>query len=236
MKAVPLKRRLPQWLLAACLIPVAAVLGSCASSGYYRLDVQYLPQKADLAADSTLQQYMITVAQFNDERTGLTDAAALGKRIKADGSELKAISQQRTPGEVVGAAVKSAFFKNGFTVYGGMPDWDAAERSLQKNWGAVVVGGYIDELETVCRTGFLSAEYDTTVKLRVVFADPQHKRTLYTRTLESASNYKHFYFSKNRMEQELNNALSAAIEKMFDDNRVDEIIDELSRPAVKTIQ
>ena len=50
---------------------------------------------------------------------------------------------------------------------------DAIERTLQKDWGTMVVGGYIDELQTVCRTGFFSADYETRVKLRVVFADPQ---------------------------------------------------------------
>ncbi len=224
-----------QWLLLCCALALGSAVISCAMSGYYRLNVQYVPQKQSLAADSSLQQYMITVAQFNDERT-VPDASALGKRVKADGSELKAISQQRSPSEVVGAAVKDAFFKNGFTVYGGMPDWDASERTLQMSWGSLVVGGYIDELEVVCATGFLSATYETKVKLRVVFADAQHKKTLYTRTLESSASYKHFYFSQDRMEQELNTALSVAIEKMFDDNKIDEIIDEMARPRGKNMK
>ena len=98
------------------------------------------------------------------------------------------------------------------------------------------MGGYIDELEVVCATGFLSATYETKVKLRVVFADAQHKKTLYTRTLESSASYKHFYFSQSRMEQEINNALSVAIEKMFDNNKVDEIIDEMTHARATTIQ
>ena len=235
MKRPAVKSTGKQWLLLCCALMLASAMLSCASSGYYRLNVQYVPQKQSAAADSNLQQYMITVAQFNDARTS-TDASALGKRVQSDGSELKAISQQRSPSEVVASAVKDAFFKNGFTVYGGMPDWDANDRTLQTSWGSLVVGGYIDELAVVCTTGFLSATYETKVKLRVVFADVQHKKTLYTRTLESDASYKHFYFRQERMEQELNTALSIAIEKMFEDNKVEEVIDEMTHSRGRNIK
>ena len=214
-------------LIMLCCVLAPALL-SCATSGYYRLNVQYVPQKAPQAADSSIQQYMITAAQFNDERSGL-DKSVIGKRIHADGSELKAVSQTMPPTEVVGTALKDAFFKNGYTVFGGTPSWDGTERTIQKEWRDLVVGGFIEELDVVSTTGFLSAEYVTKVKLRVVFADVQHKRILYTTTLESSSSFKHFYFSQSRMEQEINNALSIAIEKMFANNKVEEIIDEMTR-------
>lgn len=216
-----------QWLRLCSTLALAAALAACASPGYYRLQVQYAPQQQLLGADSALQQYLITVARFNDERAK-TDAESLGRRVKADGSERKAVSWQSTPGDVVAAAVKEAFFRNGYTVYGGMPDWDASERMIQTTWGSLVVGGYIDELEVVCATGFLSATYDTKVKLRVVLADAQHKKILYTRALESAASYHYFFFSRRRMEQELNTALSLAIEKMFADNRIEEVLGEIS--------
>ena len=214
-------------LVMLCCVLAPAIL-SCAMSGYYRLNVQYVPQKASLTADVGLQQYIITAAQFNDERSVL-DKSVIGKRVHADSSELKAVSQTMPPTEVVGIAIKEAFQKNGYTVFGGTPSWDGAEHTIQKGWGSLVVGGFIEELDVVSTTGFLSAEYVTKVKLRVVFADVQHKRILYTTTLESSSSFKHFYFSQSRMEQEINNALSIAIEKMFANNKVEEIIDEMTR-------
>ena len=183
-----------------------------------------------------MQQYTITAAQFNDERSGLVDKSVIGKRVQADSSELKAVSQTMPPTEGVGIAIKEAFQKNGYTVFGGTPDWDGTERTIQKEWGNLVVGGFIEELDVVSTTGFLSAEYVTKVKLRVVFADVQHKRILYTTTLESSSSYKHFYFSQSRMEQEINNALSIAIEKMFANNKVEEIIDEMTHARGTNIQ
>jgi hypothetical protein len=214
-------------IMLCCVLALAPALVSCAMSGYYRINMQYAPQTVPQTADSSMQQYTITAAQFNDERSVL-DKSILGKRVQADGSELKAVSQTVPPTEGVGVAIKDAFFKNGYTVFGGTPDWDGTERTIQKGWGNLVVGGFIEELDVLSTTGFLSAEYVTKVKLRVVFADVQHKRILYTTTLESSSSYKHFYFSQSRMEQEINNALSIAIEKMFANNKVEEIIDEMT--------
>jgi hypothetical protein len=222
-------------IMLCCMLALAPALMSCAMSGYYRLNVQYVPQKAPLTPDSSLQQYRIAAAQFNDERSVL-DKSVIGKRVQADSSELKAVSQTAPPTELVGIAIKAAFQKNDYTVYGRTPDWDGTERTIQKEWGDLVVGGFIEQLDVVCYTGFLSAEYAAKVKLRVVFADVQHKRILSTTTLDSASSYKHFYFSQSRMEQEINNALSEAIEKMFENNKVDEIIDGMTHAKATTIQ
>ncbi len=222
-------------IMLCCVLALAPALVSCAMSGYYRLNMQYVPQTVPQTADSSMQQYMITAAQFNDERSVL-DKSIIGKRVQADGSELKAVSQTMPATEGVGLAIKDAFFKNGYTVFGGTPDWDGTERTIQKGWGNLVVGGFIEELDVVSTTGFLSAEYVTKVKLRVVFADVQRKRILYTTTLESSSSYKHFYFSQSRMEQEINNALSIAIEKMFANNKVEEVIDEMTHAKGTNIQ
>lgn len=222
-------------IMLCCVFALAPALVSCAMSGYYRINMQYAPQAAPQTADSSMQQSTITAAQFTDERSVL-DKSIIGKRLQADGSELKAVSQTVPPTEGVGIAIKDAFFKNGYTVFGGTPDWDGSERTIQKGWGNLVVGGFIEELDVVSTTGFLSAEYVTKVKLRVVFADVQRKRILYTTTLESSSSYKHFYFSQSRMEQEINNALSIAIEKMFANNKVEEVIDEMTHAKGTNIQ
>jgi hypothetical protein len=223
-------------VMMCCALALASALMSCATSGYYRLTMQYVPQKtASFTADSSVQQYLIATAQFNDERN-MPDKSVMGKRVHADGSELKAVSQTMPPTEAVGTAIKEAFQKNGYTVFGGMPEWDCTERTLQKGWGNLIVGGFIEDLDVVCSTGFLSAAYETKVKLRVVFADVQRKKIIYSTTLESSSSYNHFYFSQARMEQELSNALSMAIEKMFANNKLDEIIDEMAHTQGKPIQ
>ncbi len=88
-------------IMLCCVLVLAPALISCAMSGYYRLNMQYVPQTVPQTADSSMQQYMITAAQFNDERSEL-DKSILGKRVQADGSERKAVSQTMPPTEGVG--------------------------------------------------------------------------------------------------------------------------------------
>lgn len=212
-------------IMLCCLL--ALTLVSCAT-GHYKLDVRYMPQtESTKAADSGMQQCIITTAQFNDERNE-PDREFIGKRIHGDSSVRKAVPLTLTPSETVGTAIKDAFFKNGYTVFGGTPAWDCTGTSVREEWGNLVVGGFIEELDVTSRTDFLSAEYKTKVKLRVIFADVKQKSILYTTSIESSSSFSHLFFNQSRMEQEINNTLSSAVEKMFTDNKVKEIINSMT--------
>ena len=78
-------------------------------------------------------------------------------------------------------------------------------------------------------------QYETTVRLRIVFADVHHKKILYTRTLESTSSYRHVRFQEERLQEELNAALSTAIEKIFEDDKVASLIEEITRVRSESI-
>ncbi len=221
------------WVHKKALIPLTlgllalSVSGACIHSSYYRLSVAYVPQKTLPSADSTMQRHVIAVAAFNDERP-VPDRTAIGKRVKSDGSEIKAVSQLMPPGQAVAAAMKDFFYRHGYTVYGGIPEWDLSERGIESRWGMVVVGGDIEALSVTCTSDFANVTYEATVRLRVVFADVQRKKILYTRTLESSSTYRHVRFQTERMEQELNAALSMAIEKLFEDDKVGRVLEEIT--------
>jgi len=206
----------------------AITLISCATTGHYQLDVRYMPQMESKSADSGMQQCIITTAQFNDERNQ-PDREFIGKRIQGDSSVRKAVPLTMTPSETVGTAIKDAFFKNGYTVFGGTPAWNCTGTSVREEWGNLVVGGFIEELDVTSRTAFLSAEYKTKVKLRVIFADVKQKSILYTTSIESSSSFSHLFFNQSRMEQEISNTLSSAVEKMFADNKVKEIISSMTQ-------
>jgi len=185
-------------------------------------------------ADSSLQRYIITVTEFNDERNS-TDRSAVGKRIKSDGAEIKAVSQPMQPGSAVAAVMKDFFFQHGYTVYGGIPNWDLNEKTIDSSWGMIAVGGDIEQLDVVCNSNFANVQYETTVRLRIVFADVHHKKILYTRTLESTSSYRHVRFQEERLQEELNAALSTAIEKIFEDDKVASLIEEITRVRSESI-
>ncbi|MCX8044457.1 MAG: YajG family lipoprotein [Desulfobacterota bacterium] len=218
-----------------CIIGLSAFLCVGCQPSYYRLTMAYIPQKTIPGADANLQRFVIAVATFNDQRS-TTDRSMIGKRIKSDGSEIKACSQLMLPGQAVAAVMRDFFYRHGYTVYGGMPDWDLDVRSIDSRWGTLVVGGDIEELSVTCTHDLLTVQYDTTVRLRVVFADAQRKSILYSRTLESSASYKHVRFQQERMEQELNAALSTAIEKLFEDDKVSRLIDELTAVRSESIR
>jgi len=215
-------------------LSLALCLAACFGASYYRINLTYTPQKNMAGADSSLQRYIITVTEFNDERNS-TDKSAIGKRIKSDGAEIRAVSQPMQPGGAVAAVMKDFFFRHGYTVYGGIPDWDLDEKTIDSRWGMLAVGGDIEELDVVCNTNLADVQYEAKVRLRVVFADVQHKKILYTRTLESTSTYRHIRFQEDRLEEELNAALSTAIEKIFEDDKVASLIEEISRVRSESI-
>jgi len=218
----------PWLVLAPVLLCLCVLAASCASSSYYRLNLRYVPQKNIPPADTAAQRFVMTVAAFNDDRN-IVDKASVGKRIKSDGAEMKAISQQLPPSGAVAAAIKDFFFRHGYTLYGGMPEWDLSERSIDGQWGTLVLGGTIEALDITSTTGFANVEYDATVRLNIVFADVQHKKILYSRTLESTSSFKHVRFKEGKMEEELNSALSTAVEKIFEDNKIEALISDITR-------
>ncbi|MEI6127695.1 MAG: hypothetical protein WCQ99_14205 [Pseudomonadota bacterium] len=221
------------WVLA--ILCIAACLFACARATYYRVNLHYVPQKSLPAADNSMHRFIMTVAGFNDERNVL-DKSSIGKKVKSDGSEMKAISQQMPASAAVGAAIKDFFFKHGYTLYGGMPDWDLNEKAIDSQWGSLLVGGAIEELNIVCNSDFANVQYEATVRLRIVFADVHRKKIVYTRTLESSSTFKHVRFKEEKMEDEINNALSTAVEKIFDDNKVEELIQDVQRVRSESLK
>lgn len=222
-----------RWFLV--ILCITAGMFACAQATYYRVNLHYVSQKNLPAADNSMHRFIMTVAAFNDERNVL-DKASIGKKVKSDGSEMKAVSQQMPPSAAVGAAIKDFFYKHGYTLYGGMPDWDLNEKTIDSQWGSLLVGGVIEELEVVCNSDFANVQYEAKVRLRIVFADVHHKKILYTRTLESSSTFKHVRFQAEKMEDEINNALSTAVEKIFDDNKVEDLLQDMQRVRAENLK
>jgi uncharacterized lipoprotein YajG len=190
--------------------------------------MNYVPQQTMPFAAGSLEKLIIAVTVFRDKRDQ-SDRNVIGKRVKLNGKEIKVLSKYMDPGRAVASAVRDSFIRSGYTVSDEMPSWNLTVESMEDPWGTLVVGGAIDELAVTCRTGFLSAQYDTRVKLRIVYGDIRKGRILYKTTLESTASLRHIRFSEEKMEQEINNAISAAVEKIFDHNKLENIIKEIRK-------
>ncbi len=112
-----------------------------------------------------------------------------------------------------------------------MRDFEAASRicTTCSPSRPLVIGGSIDELEVICRNEGAGVQYNTRVKLHVVFADVQRKTILHTTTLENTATLKHLMCSGELMQEQINGALSMAIEKIAENGELDKIIAEISK-------
>ncbi|MCX5903930.1 MAG: hypothetical protein NTV89_10790, partial [Proteobacteria bacterium] len=101
------------------------------------------------------------------------------------------------------------------------------ENSISKSWGALVIGGRVEELEVTCNADQPSTNYAAKVKLRLVFADSQRGKILHTTTLESTSALKNFRCTREGMQEQINSALSLALEKILDNAELDNALREV---------
>lgn len=198
-------------------VVMALCLFACSGAAFYTIKLNYMPQKVIPRAGVNLQKFVITIAAFNDARA-VENKNVIGRRLTAQGTEIMALSSEAQPSRAVASAVKDFLVKAGYTVNGQLPDWNTNENTLDPSWGSLAVGGSIDELEVICRTERPTIRYDARVKLRLVFADIQKRRILSTTTLESTSSLQHISFSETTLQEQLNAALSSAVEKIVENN------------------
>lgn len=122
--------------------------------------------------------------------------------------------------------VTEYFFKSGYRLSNNVPIWDLREETINKDWGKILVGGTIDELEIVCDDSFPVKTYRANVKLTVVFANVPAKTISDQIRVKSSSSLKDISFSEEMLEQQINAVLSDALERIFTDPEMKKRIDE----------
>jgi hypothetical protein len=201
---------------------------SCAGPSFYTINLRYMPQNRVLRAGSNLQKFTITVAAFKDVRT-VKNNLVIGERVTGKTEDIMALSGGGEPSTAVAAIIRELLVNAGYTVNPDIPSWDLDECSIDQPWGSLLIGGLIEELSVVCRTDLPTITCNANVKLRVRFADVQKHRILSTLTLSSSSSLQHVSFSEKQMQQQINSALSAAIEKLIENNNLDNRLLEAAR-------
>ena len=214
--------------LLLSVIITASSLVACAEVANYAINIYYIPQKIITHKTSAQGKFVITIAAFNDTRT-IDDKTIIGKKVKSKDNKVLALATAENPSRDVSSAFRYFLLKAGYSVDKVMPEWDLRDSSISSAWGKLVIGGRIDELEVICSNEGAGVQYNTVVKLQVVFADAQRKRILHTTTLESAVTLKHLRCSGEKMQEQINSALSMAIEKIAENGELDKIIAEISK-------
>ncbi len=214
--------------LLLSLIIIVACITACAEVANYAININYIPQKGITQKNSAQRKFAITIAAFNDTRT-VDDKTIIGKKVKSKNDKILALATAENPARDVSSAFRYFLLKAGYSVDEVMPEWDLRDSSINSAWGTLVIGGSIDELEVICRSEGAGVQYNARVKLHVVFADVQRKKILHTTTLESSATLKHLMCSGEMMQEQINGALSMAIEKIAENGELDKIIAEISK-------
>lgn len=205
---------------------ICLVVQACASQ--HTVALRYLPSEKQQQTDALLQPSLLCVAVFNDTRR-TQDESTIGKHLSTDGEELPVYSRPLIPAYAVALGLRKYLFKNGYTVYGGIPFWDLDEQSIDPAWGTIVIGGDIQNIDVVCTSDFWRTNYTVTLKLMVAVADVRRKKIVYRTAVQSASDRSDFLFSEKHLEREINRNLSSAVESLFADKAFREALRDVVR-------
>jgi hypothetical protein len=210
------------------LFIICVCIASCAEVSNYAININYIPQKVITRNKNAQRTLLITIATFNDART-VADKAIIGKKVKSKNDKIIALATSDNPAHEVSSAFRYFLLRAGYSVDDVMPEWDLRDQSINSSWGTLVIGGRIDELEVICRSEGAGVQYNSRVKLHVVFADVQRRKILHATTLESIATLEHIRCSGEIMQEQINSALSMAIEKIAENGELDTIIAEISK-------
>ncbi|MBW2630319.1 MAG: hypothetical protein JRC90_00910 [Deltaproteobacteria bacterium] len=201
-------------LISGTGIAALILLTSCAPVNLYTIDMNYTPSEtAAVRADDT-GNVQLTVARFIDSRS-IKDKMVIGRVVLPDGGTIPVLPKYLKPVDAVTAGIRECLSAAGYSLSPEIPVWDLRSDSIEKEWGAVLIGGTIDKLEVVCHKDGIKKEYRADVKLTIVFADAHNARTFRKIEIETSPSLVHVRFSEKMLEEQINKALSDSIEQVF---------------------
>lgn len=181
----------------------------------YNVNMRYEPTKVIKPAVTDGRKYSLTVASFTDRRK-IDDTIIIGRVIQSDGTPIPVLPRYVKPTDAVASALRELLFKAGYAVSPDRPAWDLTENGILPEWGTLLVGGTIDELDVTCVDTFTMKKYTAKARVTLLFADVQKKRIFYRVTSESSSSLDHILFSEDKLEGQINGVLSDAMEKAIE--------------------
>jgi hypothetical protein len=189
----------------------------------YTIDIKYLSSAAALPDATGGRKFVVTVATFNDARPGGEDLL-IGRVTTAMDGLTKVIPKTMKPSTAVSTIVKDVLVKSGYQVSLTMPAWNLQEKTISGDWGKILIGGNIDELEVICQNDIPIKTYDARVKLTMFIADVQTGKIIHQVSTASNNSLEHVYFSEEMLAQQLSSAVTEAVEKAFESKSLKEKI------------
>ncbi len=189
----------------------------------YSVDLKYMASSSAPPAAAGGQKFIMTVAAFNDARPGGEDLL-IGRVTTALGGATSVIPKNMKPSAAVSTIVKDILVKSGYQVSVAMPAWNLQERDIRKEWGKLLIGGSIDELEVVCQNDIPIKTYDSRIRVTMVIADVQTGKIIHQVSTANRNSLEHVYFSEEMLGQQISSAITEAVEKAFEGDALKEKI------------
>jgi len=196
--------------MLVCLLLLVLAMG-CAPK-IYNVNMRYQPTKVIKPAVTDGRKFSLTVATFIDRRK-MDDTLLIGRVIHSDGSSIPILPRYVKAQDAVAAALRELLIQSGYGVSPEKAAWDLQENTIRPDWGRILVGGAIEELDVTCLDTIPRKRYSAKARVTLVFADVQKKRIFYRITSESSSTLDHIIFSEEKLETQINGVLSEAMEK-----------------------
>ena len=206
-------RTLRSAVMIICLMLLASMIG-CAPK-IYNVNMRYQPTKVIPPAVTDGRKFSLTVAAFIDRRK-MDDTLLIGRVIHSDGSSIPILPSYVKAPDAVAAALRALLIQTGYGVSPEKAAWDLQENTIRPDWGRILVGGAIEELDVTCLDTIPRKRYSAKARVTLVFANVQKKKIFYRITSESSSTLDHIVFSEEKLESQINGVLSEAMEKALE--------------------
>jgi hypothetical protein len=199
--------------MVVCLLLLVSAIG-CAPK-LYSVNMRYQPTKAIAPAVTDGRKFSLTVASFIDRRK-MEDTLLIGRVVHSDGSSIPILPKYVKAADAVAATLRELLIQSGYGVSPEKAIWDLQGNTIRPEWGTILVGGAIEELDVTCLDTIPRKRYTAKTRVTLVFADVQKKRIFYKVTSESSSSLDHIIFSEEKLESQINGVLSDAMEKALE--------------------
>lgn len=212
---------------AVILLNMILLFTACAPS-LYSVNINYEPSSTTPVPRNIEKKYSVTIATFNDVRPG-GDDLLIGKVITSSGNNTPIIPKNLRPSQAVAASLRDYMRKDGYTITNKIPSWNLQENTIKKEWGSILIGGNIDKMEITCHDSITLTKYLAEVKLTLYFSNVQTGKIFYIVSATGTSSLEHVRFSEKLLEEQINGALSSAIEDIFRSKSIQLKIEETLR-------
>jgi uncharacterized lipoprotein YajG len=197
------------------IVPVfilSVLLSACAEKGPVLLTIDY-QAPAEKAALATTASF--GVSPFRDERG--EPVSVLGKRTIPSGMQNDFVVRG-TVAATATAILKKAFAARGVAVKD-IAGWDLTAEGMNAAGADILIGGEIRTLWLESRPSSMQTHMKASVQIKVTIGDRPEKKIIRTIDVNSKIDQEILY-SQERLEAALSEALSSAMDQIFQDDEL----------------